>query len=355
MGRGYGAGRIIGKLSDGRYQGLWTDAHGKRRKGALATTKAESLQMLREIVVLRDRTLAGIHTETLDCLWSEGLRSYLSDLKHRATAAHYLSVLNSLERFQAHSKAVRMSQVTRDSARAWRDSLIGEGLSARTVNKHVGALQTFTRFLDDERKADDRLKGLKKLKESSATKKRPTRALTDQEVQKLLSVLTGRERAVVQFLVNTGLRWGELARVQEADVSLEGVRVAPETKTGEGRFVPFGELNAGALDALDFIHSSGRRNLFGVGSCSSNFLSRVLNPALKAAGIEKVGTDGKVIHLHSLRHTFATKLVKSGVPMMVAQKLMGHKSIKMLAEVYAHIGDSDLSEHLNSPSLGGAH
>lgn len=53
---------------------------------------------------------------------------------------------------------------------------------------------------------------------------------------------------------------------------------------------------------------------------------------LDAAGIEKDG-----IHIHSLRHTFATRGLENGIEMKVMQELLGHHSITMTADVYSHV------------------
>ena len=47
------------------------------------------------------------------------------------------------------------------------------------------------------------------------------------------------------------------------------------------------------------------------------------------------------LHFHSLRHTFATWLVQSGVGIYEVQKLMGHSSVAV-TQVYAHLAPSEL-------------
>lgn len=47
------------------------------------------------------------------------------------------------------------------------------------------------------------------------------------------------------------------------------------------------------------------------------------------------------IHPHMLRHTYATNLYRAGVPLRAAQKLLGHSSIQMTANIYTHLEDED--------------
>ena len=59
-----------------------------------------------------------------------------------------------------------------------------------------------------------------------------------------------------------------------------------------------------------------------------NHLRRALRPAMTKAGIVNC-------HFHDLRHTFATRLVQSGVDLYKVQRLLGHKS-PMMTQRYAH-------------------
>ena len=60
-----------------------------------------------------------------------------------------------------------------------------------------------------------------------------------------------------------------------------------------------------------------------------NFMNRTFNPALKRAKIQG-------LTWHSLRHTFASRLVMAGVDLPTVQALMGHKTIEMTLR-YSHL------------------
>lgn len=45
----------------------------------------------------------------------------------------------------------------------------------------------------------------------------------------------------------------------------------------------------------------------------------------------------KHINFHALRHTYATRLFERGVPLKTVQKLLGHASIKITADIYTHV------------------
>ena len=48
----------------------------------------------------------------------------------------------------------------------------------------------------------------------------------------------------------------------------------------------------------------------------------------------KLKLDG--IHLHSARHTFASMMIKNGVPVKVLQEMPGHASAQTTPDVYSH-------------------
>jgi len=106
------------------------------------------------------------------------------------------------------------------------------------------------------------------------------------------------------------------------------------TKNGTDRFVT---LNSAAVQVLR--HLQERHQQLGLPPDSTLFHSKrdglIKNPrkwfatALEQAEIEDVTW-------HTLRHTFASRLVMAGVDLKTVQELMGHKTIAMTAQ-YAHL------------------
>ncbi len=69
---------------------------------------------------------------------------------------------------------------------------------------------------------------------------------------------------------------------------------------------------------------------------------RLLRRVLDRAGIVRRDALGRVVDIHALRHTAATGMARRGVPLVVAQRVLGHASPEMTAKVYTHLGLEDL-------------
>ena len=164
------------------------------------------------------------------------------------------------------------------------------------------------------------------------------------------------------LLASTGMRRGEALALRWADVDLvagtvnvrraldpsqAGKGTVKGTKTGRGRMVDIDErtvevlkshraargslaLEMARADALVFGNHAGEpRNVRSVSNC---WRHRVR----KAQG--KLGADTvPSLRLHGLRHTHASLLLAAGVPVKVVSERLGHASVSVTMDVYAHV------------------
>lgn len=145
------------------------------------------------------------------------------------------------------------------------------------------------------------------------------RVLTQEEYHLILAHSAGRNKAIFQFLANTGLRASELWAVRIAN----GMAYV----TGKGRkrrAVPLNQTALQALHHIDFSKELCRRQLY-----------RICVETAHKAGIEPFGP-------HAFRHYFATQLYLKGVPLATISRLLGHASIAVTEQVYLHIADEEL-------------
>ncbi len=159
------------------------------------------------------------------------------------------------------------------------------------------------------------------------------RWLTYEEEQKLLSGMSGWMQEICLFALNTGMRQNEILSLKIHNVNLfnRTVTVAKEnSKTKEARVIP---LNSVALEILKkrlstpsisgyvFYEKTGQKiDQFSFANLFKHYVKR-----------------SEITHcrFHDLRHTFATRLVQSGVDIYKVSKLLGHSDIST-TQRYAH-------------------
>lgn len=165
--------------------------------------------------------------------------------------------------------------------------------------------------------------------------RKPERVLgEDEEVQLLAAchkVRSAYLKPIVLLALNTGMRRGEILSLEWSQVDLVNRLISiNNAKTSHGeRAIPMNDTVHAVLSALP-----RRENTVLVFPSSRNPGERMLD--LKK-GFAKAVCLAKIAHIrfHDLRHTFATRLVRSGADLITVQRLLGHAKITMTAR-YAH-------------------
>lgn len=229
------------------------------------------------------------------------------------------------------SKSIGLSTPLGSISRSTVSTLIGvykrEGLSNGTINRRLSALST---ILDVSSKAGlclpvDVTKGMM-LKESKGR----VRVVSPEELLELKRLMP-LHAPLLHFLVMTGMRVQEALRLRRIDVD-ETRALVVDSKNGCSRRVP---IAPGALNAAVWPHTCEPR----VFQLTQGGLNRSWAAARKTLGLEA----DKSFVPHALRHTCATRLVASGMPLALVQRWLGHKSITMTMR-YAHVDDSMVQE-----------
>ena len=150
----------------------------------------------------------------------------------------------------------------------------------------------------------------------------------------------------------TGLRRGELRQIEKRDFNLadEQLRVRAEvSKNKDEAILPLHQdLVAMVRDKLAGLKPNDR-----VFHPVPNILT--LQRDLEKVGIDYQDENGKYLDFHSLRTTFATRLLRNGVHPSKAIRLTRHKSVKTLERYYDKLGLNDAEDAMGQlPGLGGA-
>jgi integrase len=191
------------------------------------------------------------------------------------------------------------------------------------------------------------------------------KAMTGDEVARVLAEIPPEYRAFFDFLAQTGLRIGEAVEVRYSDLDFGGRWLHVQRRVYRGevglpkgrkkRRVRLTEAMARTLwnrrnelrPADDDLVFSGR----GGGRLDpSNLMSRVLKPAAIRAGLGKwVVREGRRIPeswvgFHTFRHTCATMLFRNGWNAVQVQKFLGHSDPGFTLRTYVHLLPEDLPE-----------
>lgn len=246
-----------------------------------------------------------------------------------------------------------LTDITAARIATYRDRLLGEDLEPATVNRYLSAFLALLNRSANEWGWLRTVPTIKLLRLNNAR----YRWLNADEEASLLSHCPSHLADLVVFLIETGARLGEALRLTWADVDLDrqprGLVKFMKTKSGKPRGVP---LTTRARDLLArirdgqralTIHDSDQGRVFlyagkgraGKGAPLTAHRSYRNPHGSWATAVERAGLGD--LHLHDLRHTFASRLVMRGVPILAVSKLLGHASMTMTMR-YAHLAPDGL-------------
>lgn len=153
------------------------------------------------------------------------------------------------------------------------------------------------------------------------------KAFSEVEIDQLRSACKNqRERALIEFLLATGVRVSELAGMDLADVNADKMTV--HVRNGKGAKERMTYINDVALSHLRKYLLARKENggaLFYGGRSNKRISAGGIQHALKEIG-KRAGVTN--VHPHRFRRTFATGLANRGMKIQEIQKLLGHSTIQ---------------------------
>ncbi len=295
------------------------------------------LDLLRDLYLDQLRTERGLARNTLEA-YARDLRDWLLFIESQVPGA-----------------VDAPDALTRDHVSAHLGALLAQGLSHRSLARHLAAVRGFHLFLLRERHArHDPCEGL----ETPRVRAPLPVGLSLEELEQLLAVpdaerpLGLRDRAMLELFYSCGLRVSELCSLTPAELNLtDGVLIA-RGKGSKERVVPMGER---AVEQLRRYLAQARPLLVGRaggrgggrgasrqlfvnargGALRRESVCRILKAHARRAGI------ARTISPHKLRHTFATHLLAHGADLRVVQALLGHADIST-TQLYTHVDRTQL-------------
>ena len=230
-----------------------------------------------------------------------------------------------------------------------------DGIDSRSVAKAISALRSFYRFLEDDQQArcgnSAEARGMVSLLEIPRRANRLPEVHSKEDVDRLMGFInTGttlgiRNRALYELIYSAGLRISEAVSLNTEDLFLSKKLAQVTGKGSKERLVIFG---TDAVFWLKRYLTEVRPLLLGIKKSRALFVSRK-GKRLSRKGIWKNYTNlaiqaGLGTKIHTLRHTFATELLKGGADLRSVQELMGHAQLST-TQIYTHIDNGRLKEN----------
>ena len=259
------------------------------------------------------------------------------------TVVAYRKDLEQAEEFIAISFEIKgLHQCNHPDLRAWVIDLVEQGLSATTVNRKIASLKSFFKFLLRSRVISHdptyKLKSLKKAKKIPEFIQETTIESVLEETLYEQSFEGQRDRMVMEFLYQTGVRLSELTELKWSDLNLIEDQVKVLGKRNKERIIPLTRM----LKKNIILYSKVFEERFSKIEGNAYFI--VSNRGEQAYSMMIYRIVKHYLDLfaqntrrspHLLRHTFATHLLNKGADLNAVKDLLGHASLAA-TQVYTH-------------------
>ena len=258
----------------------------------------------------------------------QGRKQFIDHLKtlkrSSSTILAYGKDIEQLVQFLQNLGKQNAEDVALEDLQKFMEKFSKEGYLAKSVSRKTNSTKTFFKFLRSSGEInDDPATGL----EHPKFENKPPRILSKVEYRALRDAAKADKRifAIIELLLQTGIRIGELSKLRKEDINLEGANLhVPVFEGTRERNIP---LNQAGIDAvknyLEIRPKSQSQSLF-ITKTGKPLLIRNIRSAIdryfKAGGIE--GTK-----VNDLRHTWVAHQLQAGASLVVVSKLAGHKRL----------------------------
>lgn len=224
---------------------------------------------------------------------------------------------------------------------------VAKPVTTSTKAKHLALMKAILRAAERDWKWLEKAPVIK----IPAVRNKRVRWLEKDEAKRLIDECPEPLKSVVKFALATGLRRSNIINLewQQIDMQRRVAWVNPEdSKSNRAIGVALNDTACKVLrDQIGnhhkfvFVHTKAGRRPDGSVTPAVRKMrvddGRAWKSACKRAGIED-------FRFHDLRHTWASWLIQSGVPLSVLQEMGGWESIEMVRR-YAHLAPNHLTEH----------
>ena len=265
------------------------------------------------------------------------------EVERNVSGRTLIAYRQALEAFRAQKNVRSWRNCQADDFRDYLFELMKKGQARSYIRLQFSAFRTFYRFLVERKNFPK--DPVRELQLPKAEKKLPL-VLTRQQIDELLTAplrtpkqgaapswMPWRDAAILELFYSSGLRLGELASLNVADLDIytESVRVL-----GKGRKERVCPVGAPALEAVSHYRAAARVQ---TGPLFINKSRRRISPRSIWLILKRYLRHTSIpiaVSPHKLRHSFATHLLDGGADLRSVQALLGHASLST-TQIYTHV------------------
>jgi site-specific recombinase XerD len=253
-----------------------------------------------------------------------------------------------------------VSDLTKETVREFKIQLHeyrtskGKELSIASKRQRLVVIRSFLRYLQIQEElpvcAPEHVKLIKNID-------RQVKFLNKEEMYDILKATDFakkvgiRDRAILALFLSTGLRRAELASLNRPDINLRTREISIRGKGNRVRVVFISDRAARALEEYLEIRKDSLLPLFIRGLDQVRHLPPPghfyrLTPNAICALVKKYGERAGIIckpTCHTLRHSFATDLLRNGADIRSVQEMLGHRNLNT-TQIYTHVTNPQLKE-----------
>lgn len=266
-------------------------------------------------------------------------KNYLSENKRsNSTIVAYGKDIEQLINFLKELSKNYIHEATRENLESFLSKMTKNGYTPKSISRKINSIRTFYRFL----KANEHVTNDPSLLVAHPRYQLAApRILTPTEYRALRDAAGNDARmfAIIELLLQTGIRIGELANLKISDIQKERLRIAPAEKHEE-RLVPLNSRTQEALSKYLKIRpnppANGNSKHLFITKSGKSFLIRNIRTAVERYFKMAEVKNAKV---NDLRHTFVAHHLKHGVSLALISKVLGHKRISTTERYLEYVKD----------------
>ena len=261
------------------------------------------------------------------------------------------SYRRDLEKFLEFNKNKDINNISNEDLKKYIKHLNNENLNEKSIARNISSLKSFYKFLVINKYIDNNVSDVLYLPK---VKKSLPNILTEDEILKLLDIklidnFSYRNKAMLELMYATGLRVSELINLKLQDIDLNQDIIRTFGKGSKERVIPIGDYAREYLEKyiLEYRGSMLKKEISEYLFLNNHGKQMTRQGFFKL--IKKIAKEKRInkeLSPHTLRHSFASHLLKYGADLRTIQELLGHSDIST-TQIYTHITNEELKKNYN--------